>query len=76
MLGVVQGGTFRFYVNIEALGAEQPPPQRPGRKVSARSCAIEDEGRVSINARAAFPIGARGLFAFARVRGYDVRRIP
>jgi hypothetical protein len=36
VLGVVQGGTFRFYVNIEALGAEEQPPQRPGPKPGRR----------------------------------------
>jgi hypothetical protein len=36
VLGVVQGGTFRFYVNIEALGAEEQPPQRPGPRPGRR----------------------------------------
>jgi hypothetical protein len=36
VLGVVQGGTFRFYMNIEALGAEEQPPQRPGPRPGPR----------------------------------------
>lgn len=81
-LGVVQGGTFRIYMNIEAVNLVLCPPRR------RFCCDAGERARARLKKKAARAFMPRGLslsrvtlapaslFAFARLRGYDVFRIP